>query len=123
MRLTAPSRRSLFRDGSGAKGDAVHARAAQSVQNPDDAAVDNGAVGGDHGAQLPVALEPIARQLQCRAIVCHHALWDAALVGQVHAAGWRALSYTVNDEWAAERLIALGTDGIVTDRVDLFRPA
>lgn len=67
--------------------------------------------------------QPIARQLQCRAIVCHHALWDAALVEQVHAAGWRALSYTVNDEWAAERLIALGTDGIVTDRVDLFRPA
>ena len=67
--------------------------------------------------------QPIARRLQCRAIVCHHALWDAALVGQVHAAGWRALSYTVNDEWAAERLIALGTDGIVTDRVDLFRPA
>ena len=64
-----------------------------------------------------------ARQLQCRAIVCHHALWDAALVDQVHAAGLRALSYTVNDDWAAERLIALGTDGIVTDRVDLFSPA
>ena len=32
------------------------------------------------------------------------------------------LSYTVNDEWAAQRLIALGTDGIITDRVDLFAP-
>ena len=64
-----------------------------------------------------------ARQLRCVAIVCHHALWDAALVAQVKAAGWRALSYTVNDEWAAERLIRLGTDGIVTDRVDLFSPA
>jgi hypothetical protein len=28
----------------------------------------------------------------------------------------RALSYTVNDDWAAQRLIALGTDGIITDR-------
>lgn len=64
----------------------------------------------------------IAGQLQCQAIVCNHALWDAALVAQVHGMGLRALGYTVNDEWAAERLIALGTDGIVTDRVDLFRP-
>jgi glycerophosphoryl diester phosphodiesterase len=29
----------------------------------------------------------------------------------------------VNDEWAAQRLIALGIDGIITDRVDLFAPA
>ena len=33
------------------------------------------------------------------------------------------LSYTVNDEWAAQRLIGLGTDGIITDRIDLFSPA
>ena len=63
-----------------------------------------------------------ARKLGCVAIVCHHALWDAPLVQRVHAQGWRALSYTVNDEWAAQRLIALGTDGIITDRVDLFSP-
>jgi glycerophosphoryl diester phosphodiesterase len=44
-------------------------------------------------------------------------------VAQVKAAGLRALSYTVNDEWAAQRLIDLGTDGIITDRVDLFSPA
>ncbi len=63
-----------------------------------------------------------AQQLQCVAIVCNHALWDQALVAQVQGAGMRCLSYTVNDEWAAERLIALGTDGIITDRVDLFSP-
>ncbi|CAN5690972.1 glycerophosphodiester phosphodiesterase [soil metagenome] len=61
--------------------------------------------------------------LDCTAIVCNHALWDAATVARVHAAGLRTLSYTVNDEWAAERLIALGTDGIITDRIDLFGPA
>ncbi len=65
----------------------------------------------------------VAQQLGCVAIVCNHALWDTALVAQVHAAGMRALSYTVNDEWAAQRLIALNTDGIITDRVDLFSPA
>ena len=37
--------------------------------------------------------------------------------------GLRQLSYTVNDEWAAQRLIALGTDGIITDAVDRFAPA
>jgi len=63
-----------------------------------------------------------AQALGCVAIVCNHALWDAALVQRVHTQGWRALSYTVNDEWAAQRLIALGTDGIITDRVDLFAP-
>lgn len=64
-----------------------------------------------------------ARDLGCVAIVCNHALWDAHTVAQARNAGLRTLSYTVNDEWAAERLIALGTDGIITDRVDLFSPA
>ena len=61
--------------------------------------------------------------LGCVAVVCNHALWDSASVAQVHDAGLRALSYTVNDEWSAQRLIELGTDGIITDRVDLFSPA
>ncbi|BEP56866.1 glycerophosphodiester phosphodiesterase [Variovorax sp. V118] len=61
--------------------------------------------------------------LGCQAIVCNHALWDATTVAQVHGAGLRSLSYTVNDDWAAQRLIDLGTDGIITDRVDLFSPA
>ena len=64
-----------------------------------------------------------AHELEAVAVVCNHALWDAPLVAQVHAMGMRCLSYTVNDDWAAERLIGLGTDGIVTDRVDLFSPA
>ena len=64
----------------------------------------------------------IANRLQCVALVCNHALWDPALVARVQGAGMRCLSYTVNDEWAAQRLIDLGTDGIITDRVDLFAP-
>lgn len=64
----------------------------------------------------------VARRLQCVAVVANHALWDASVVAQVHGAGMRCLSYTVNDEWAAQRLLALGTDGIITDRVDLFAP-
>jgi glycerophosphoryl diester phosphodiesterase len=64
-----------------------------------------------------------ALTLDCQAIVCNHALWDRSSVTQAQSAGFRTLSYTVNDEWAAQRLIDLGTDGIITDRVDLFSPA
>ena len=63
-----------------------------------------------------------ALALGCVALVCKHTLWNEATVAQAKAAGLRCLSYTVNDEAAAQRLWALGTDGIITDRVDLFRP-
>jgi glycerophosphoryl diester phosphodiesterase len=63
-----------------------------------------------------------AVSLECAAVVCNHALWDASTVAQARSAGLRCLSYTVNDEWAAQRLLALGTDGIITDRIDLFAP-
>lgn len=64
-----------------------------------------------------------ALRLRCVAIVCNHALWDAATVEEARRAGFRTLAYTVNDEWAAERLLALGLDGVITDRVDLFPPS
>lgn len=64
-----------------------------------------------------------ALRLDCVAIVCNHSLWNTSTVTQAKSAGFRCLSYTVNDEWAAQRLIDLGTDGIITDRVDLFSPA
>jgi glycerophosphoryl diester phosphodiesterase len=64
----------------------------------------------------------VATQLGCVAIVCNEALWNVASVAQVHGAGMRCLSYTVNDEWVAQRLLELGTDAIITDRVDLFSP-
>lgn len=64
-----------------------------------------------------------ALALDCVAIVCHHPLWDAANVARAHGAGLRALSYTVNDAPTAERLIALGLEGLITDRIDLFSPA
>ncbi|MEO8020663.1 glycerophosphodiester phosphodiesterase [Polaromonas sp.] len=60
--------------------------------------------------------------LDCTALVCNHALWDSSSVLQAKSAGFRCLSYTVNDEWAVQRLLDLGTDGIITDRIDLFAP-
>jgi glycerophosphoryl diester phosphodiesterase len=64
-----------------------------------------------------------ALKLGCVAVVCKHTQWDAVSVQQAHSAGLKVLSYTVNDASAADRLWALGTDGIITDRVDLFSPA
>ncbi|UUZ69310.1 glycerophosphodiester phosphodiesterase [Polaromonas sp. P1(28)-13] len=64
-----------------------------------------------------------ALRLECVAIVCKHTLWDSSSVTQAKSAGFKTLSYTVNNEPAAQRLWELGTDGIITDRVDLFSPA
>ena len=72
---------------------------------------------------LPTGWVETALTLGCAAVVCNHALWNVSTVTQARAAGFKTLSYTVNDEWATQRLIALGTDGIITDRVDLFSPA
>jgi glycerophosphoryl diester phosphodiesterase len=71
---------------------------------------------------LPAGWLETASELECTAIVCNHALWDKASVAQARNARLRTLSYTVNDEWAAQRLLDLGTDAIITDRVDLFAP-
>ncbi|QXL85469.1 glycerophosphodiester phosphodiesterase [Comamonas sp. NLF-1-9] len=70
----------------------------------------------------PDALE-LAREHACVALVCNHRLWHADSVAAAHAAGLRALSYTVNDEETAGRLWQLGVDGIISDRVELFSPA
>jgi glycerophosphoryl diester phosphodiesterase len=64
-----------------------------------------------------------ALRLGCAAVICQHTLWDKSSVLQTKSAGFRCLSYTVNDEASAKRLVDLGTDGIITDRVDFFDPA
>lgn len=64
-----------------------------------------------------------AAALGCVAVVTQHALMDSALCEQLHAAGRRALVYTVNEPVEAQRLLALGIDGLITDAVDVFAPA
>ena len=61
--------------------------------------------------------------LGCVCIVCDHVLWNDSSVAQAQSAGLRCLSYTVNDATEAQRLTDLGTDGLITDRIDLFAPA
>ncbi len=63
-----------------------------------------------------------ALMLGCSAVICNHRLWDTSSVTQAKSAGFKLLSYTVNDELEVRRLLDLGTDGIITDRVDAFKP-
>ncbi len=65
----------------------------------------------------------VAAELGCVAIVTHHRLMDAALLQQARQAGWLAMVYTVNEPADAQRLLALGVDGLITDAVDRFAPA
>ena len=60
--------------------------------------------------------------LGCVAVVCHYPLLDAAVIGRIHAAGLRALSFTINDPAEVRRLVAAGVDGLITDAVDKFSP-
>jgi len=64
-----------------------------------------------------------ALRLGCVAIICDHGLWNSSSMTQAKSAGLRTLSYTVNDEVTARRLLGLGLDGIITDRIDWFSPA
>jgi glycerophosphoryl diester phosphodiesterase len=63
-----------------------------------------------------------ARTLGCVAVVMNYSLMDAAVLARLHGAGLRALVYTVNDPAEAQRLVALGIDGIITDAVDRYSP-
>jgi glycerophosphoryl diester phosphodiesterase len=70
----------------------------------------------------PDAIER-AQALGCVALITEHKLMDAALLAHCHAAGLRALVYTVNGAERAQQLRSWGIDGIVTDAVDRFSPA
>lgn len=63
-----------------------------------------------------------ARALGACAVVCHHATLEAEGIQALHAAGLRALAYTVNQADDAARLEAAGVDGLITDAVADFKP-
>ncbi|MBQ0931052.1 glycerophosphodiester phosphodiesterase [Ideonella sp. 4Y16] len=62
----------------------------------------------------------VAQQLGCVAVITNFRLMDGALCERLHAAGMRALCYTVNEPAQAQRLLSVGVDGLITDAVDRF---
>jgi len=65
----------------------------------------------------------VAQSLDCVAMVIEHKMMDAALIERLRGAGLHALVYTVNEPADAERVFALGVDGVITDAVNRFGPA
>jgi glycerophosphoryl diester phosphodiesterase len=61
-----------------------------------------------------------AAALGAVAVVFHAPLANAGHIAALHAAGRRALCYTVNDEAEAERLRGAGIDGLITDAIERF---
>ena len=72
--------------------------------------------------KLPADWFEVVQDLTCTAVITHFSLMDAAVIARLHAAGLRAVVYTVNDADEAKRLLALGINGIITDAVDKFDP-
>jgi glycerophosphoryl diester phosphodiesterase len=64
----------------------------------------------------------LARELDCLAVVVNHAHLDELRIATLHAAGFKVLTYTVNDGARANELWMSGLDGLITDKVDLFEP-
>jgi glycerophosphoryl diester phosphodiesterase len=69
-------------------------------------------------AARPAASEPFLDRLAAEgvaAIGVRHDLLDLDLVAAAHGRGLGVRAWTVNETHAAERLIALGVDGLITD--------
>ncbi|AEI77570.1 glycerophosphoryl diester phosphodiesterase UgpQ [Cupriavidus necator N-1] len=72
--------------------------------------------------KLPVDWLDRLRELDCVALDANHRVLNAKVIADAHAAGFRVLSYTVNDPERAEQLLAWGLDGLITDAVDQIAP-
>jgi glycerophosphoryl diester phosphodiesterase len=66
--------------------------------------------------------QQVATQLECQALICDHRLWTTSLREEAKKLGLRAMAYTVNEPEDVQRLLDLQLDGIITDRVDRFKP-
>ncbi|MFN0186939.1 MAG: glycerophosphodiester phosphodiesterase [Aquabacterium sp.] len=89
-----------------------------------------GAMEREPGLQRALLLDELwdgwdaaAQRLGCSAIITDFQMMDAALIQHLHARGWAAGVYTVNEPADAARMVGLGVAGIVTDAVDRFSPA
>lgn len=61
-----------------------------------------------------------ARRLRTDTVTPHYGQVTPEMIGDFHRAGLRVIPWTVNDPEDARRMIDLGVDGLITDRLDLF---
>lgn len=63
-----------------------------------------------------------AMRLGCAAMDVEHTLLTREMIGEMHAAGLRVATWTVNDPVRAADLLAWGVDTLITDAVDVIAP-
>ena len=73
-----------------------------------------------HFVHLARAISPRAAALQAPYLLGGREAITGSLVEAAHARNVRLHAWTVNDEPVMQRLIALGVDGIITDRPDVL---
>ncbi|MFT7721676.1 MAG: glycerophosphodiester phosphodiesterase family protein [Roseateles sp.] len=61
-----------------------------------------------------------ARRLRTDTVTPHHGQVTPEMLAAYRQAGLRVIPWTVNDVAEAQRLIDLGVDGLITDRLDFF---
>jgi glycerophosphoryl diester phosphodiesterase len=61
-------------------------------------------------------------RLGCIALDLKHTLLTRERVDEIHTAGLRVATWTVNDPARAQQLIAWGADTVITDAVDVIAP-
>ena len=72
--------------------------------------------------RLPPHWPELLADLECAALHGNFRTLKARVIEQAHARGCAVLAWTVNDRRAAKRLLALGVDCLVTDRLDRIAP-
>jgi len=70
-------------------------------------------------AHGPFAI-PIAKRLGCASVNPHKMQVNSRFVAAAHRKGLRIFAWTVNDEKTMSRFVALGVDGIITNKPDLL---
>ncbi len=68
---------------------------------------------------IPAILREVS--LFAKGAAVFHPSVDPLVVSAAHAYGLRLLAYTVNDALEMSRLLALGVDGLISDRPDMAR--
>lgn len=72
--------------------------------------------------RLPPFWLEMLRDLDCAALHCNYRVLKARVIEQAREHGFAVVAWTVNDRRPARRLLELGVDCLITDRLDRIAP-
>jgi len=73
--------------------------------------------------RIPADWEARMSRLECVAIDTDYRVLDEKFVAAAHRAGFKVLAYTPNDPAVVARLVTWHVDAIITDAIDVLKPA